>query len=342
MLPERGRAMNLSIRITNPSEADELSQIQKAAFKPLYEKYHDDGNPFLRGPEDILRRLNKFNRHFPILYGDKTAGGIFYRLYGRRSPSDEIGADEYYLARIYIHPDYQNKGIAQNAVLMCEKEFPDARFYYVDFPEDMEKNRRCYQGAGYCDTGERIRTEGAPVLSVFKKEVKNLSEPAEVTLPLIFGADKSELKECLDVIRQSFGTVAEHLGITRENCPVYTGFVTLESLEKQMSRGWHMYALYAGKKIIGYMSISRESDDVYELHNLAVLPEYRHNGFGKLMLDYAKETVKSLGGNTIQISIIEENTVLRNWYIDNGFLHTGTKKFDRLPFTSGYLEWREE
>ncbi len=22
-----------------------------------------------------------------------------------------------------------------------------------------------------------------------------------------------------------------------------------------------------------------------------------------------------------------------------GFVHTGTKKFDHLPFTSGYLEW---
>ena len=101
--------MSLSIRITDPSEAEELSKIQKAAFKHLYEKYHDEGNPFLRGPEDILRRLNKFNRHFTILYNDKVVGGVFYRLYGKRSPTDEIGAGEYYLARIYIHPDYQNK-----------------------------------------------------------------------------------------------------------------------------------------------------------------------------------------------------------------------------------------
>ncbi len=72
--------MNISIKITNPSEAEELSQIQKAAFKPLYEKYHDEGNQFLRGPEDILRRLNKFNRYFTILYDDQVVGGVFYRL----------------------------------------------------------------------------------------------------------------------------------------------------------------------------------------------------------------------------------------------------------------------
>ena len=103
-----------------------------------------------------------------------------------------------------------------------------------------------------------------------------------------------------------------------------------------------MYALYAGKIIIGYMSLSKESDDAFELHNLAVLPEYRHNGFGKLLLDHAKDVVKALGGNVIKIGIIEESTVLKNWYIANGFVHIGTKKFDHLPFTSGYLEWETE
>ena len=334
--------MSLSIRITDPSDAEELSQIQKAAFKPLYEKYHDEGNPFLRGPEDILRRLNKFNRHFTILYNDKVVGGVFYRLYGKRSPTDEIGAGEYYLARIYIHPDYQNKGIARDAILLCEKEFPDARFYYVDFPEDMEKNRRCYQSAGYCDTGDRICMDGAPALAMFNKTVSDEFEPAGVTLPMIYEVDKNELQECLEVIHQSFGTVAEQFGLTQENCPKHTSFIPLVFLETQMNWGWHMYALYAGKKVIGYMSLSKESDDAYELHNLAVLPEYRHNGFGKLLLDHAKETVKSLDGNTIKIGIIEESTVLKNWYIANGFVHTGTKKFDHLPFTSGYLEWKGE
>ena len=101
-----------------------------------------------------------------------------------------------------------------------------------------------------------------------------------------------------------------------------------------------MFALYAGKKIIGYMSLSKEGDDVFELHNLAVLPGYRHKGFGKLLLNHATDTVKSLGGKIIKIGIIEENTVLKNWYIAKGFVHTGTKKFEHLPFTSGYLEWR--
>ena len=103
-----------------------------------------------------------------------------------------------------------------------------------------------------------------------------------------------------------------------------------------------MFALCSGGRIVGYMSLSKENDNTFELHNLAVLPELRHNGYGKMLLDYAKDKVKLLGGSKIKIGIIEESVVLKDWYIANGFVHTGTKKFDHLPFTSGYLEWKGE
>ncbi len=335
--------MSISIRITAPSEVERLVQIQKTAFQPLYKEFHDEGNPFLRGAEDILWRMNKNNRYFTILYDNKIVGGIFYRLNGRLSPNAELGAGEYYLGRIYIHPEYQNKGIARKAILMCEKEFPDAKTYYVDFPKVLEKNRRCYEGAGYVDSGEELTwRENVPVLSMFKKTVTNEFDPSGVSLPMIYEVEYSELNECLDVIHKSFKTVAEQFCLTEENCPKHTSFMKISSLETQMNDGWLMYALYAGKKIIGYMSLSKEDDGTYELHNLAVLPEYRHKGFGKLLLDHAKNTVKSLSGNTIKVSIIEENIVLKNWYTANEFTHTEKKKFEHLSFICGYLVWKGE
>ena len=173
----------------------------------------------------------------------------------------------------------------------------------MDFPEGMEKNRRCYQSAGYCDIGERVCMEGAPTLAMFKKTVSDVFEPAGVSLPMVYEVDKGEWNECLDVIHQSFRTVAEQFGLTRENCPKHTSFIPLSFLEAQKNWGWHMFALYAGKKIIGYMSLSKEGDETFELHNLAVLPEYRHKGFGKLLLNHAVDTVKSLGGKIIKIGI---------------------------------------
>ena len=164
--------MEITIRKTVASEAKELSQIQKAAFWPLYEKYHDEGNPYLRGEEDILRRLNPYNRHFTILCDGKIVGGIFYRCAGTRPPKIKIEKGDYYLCRVYVHPDYQRKGIASRAILLCEKEFPDAKAFYVDFPQDLEKNRRCYEKAGYKDTGEILEEEGAPTLAMYRKDFK--------------------------------------------------------------------------------------------------------------------------------------------------------------------------
>ena len=149
---------------------------------------------------------------------------------------------------------------------------------------------------------------------------------------------KEELPEYLDVIHRSFKTVAEEFGLTMANCPKHTSFMPIYFLTTQTDWGWHMFGLLHDGKPIGYMSLSKEGETAYKLHNLAVLPEYRHKGFGKQLLDHAKETVKSLGGDTIKIGIIEESAVLKNWYEANGFVHTGTKKFGHPPFTSGYLE----
>ena len=148
-----------------------------------------------------------------------------------------------------------------------------------------------------------------------------------------------ETKDYLTNYYESFRTVADQFGLTKENCPKHTSFIPLSFLETQKNWGWNMYALYTGKKIIGYMSLSKESDDAFELHNLAVLPEYRHNGFGKLLLDHAKDVVKALGGNVIKIGIIEESTVLKNWYIANGFVHTETKNH-RYCYSQRLLESR--
>lgn len=332
--------MSVSIRPTTKSEAEELCRIQKEAFRPLYEKYQDAGNPYLRGPEDILCRLNKNNRYFTILYEGTMVGGIFYRCRGKRSPGEELGDHEYYLARIYIHPAFQGRGIAGKAILLCEQEFPDASAYYVDFPEDLEKNRACYTGAGFFDTGERVRMDGTPVLAVYKRTVEESSNGGAVRFPMIHEVDPEELEQCLDVIHESFRTVAEEFGITKENCPRHTSFLPLSFLETHRNWGWHMLGLYAGKALIGYMSLSKEGDGTYELHNLAVLPSYRHCGFGTHLLEHAKNTVRAMGGSRICIGIIEEHTVLKKWYEKHGFTHVGTKKYDHLPFTSGYMEWR--
>jgi len=149
----------------------------------------------------------------------------------------------------------------------------------------------------------------------------------------------TQINIATDVIRTSFATVAAEFGLTEQNCPNHTSFITAGTLHSQFELGWLMYGLYKDKRLVGYVSLSNENDGVYEMHNLAILPEYRRRGYGKQLIDFCKGKVKELGGHKIDIGIIDENITLKNGYAANGFVHTGTETFTHLPFTAGFMTW---
>ena len=154
-------------------------------------------------------------------------------------------------------------------------------------------------------------------------------------------SDTSVLSAAAEVIRMSFATVAKEFDITEQNFPNHTSFMTAEKLQNHFNWGWQMYGLYDGARLIGYVSLSKIFGDTFELHNLAVLPEFRRNGYGRRLLDFCKAKVKESGGSKITLGMIEENTVLKDWYTANGFRHTGMKWFKNWPFTVGFMEWDE-
>lgn len=156
-------SMEITVRKMQRADAEILSRIQTEAFRPLYERYHDEGNPCLRGMEDILRRLeNPVNHPFTILCDGEIVGGLWYRSRGNGFYFDELKPGEYYLQRVFITPELQGRHIARRAILFSEKQLPGAAKSYVDFPADLDKNRLCYEGAGYRDSG--IRQEVVPGL----------------------------------------------------------------------------------------------------------------------------------------------------------------------------------
>lgn len=160
----------VEIRQSRPEEAKFLSEIQKRAFEPLYERYHDEGNPCLRGEEDVLRRLNsEIYRYFSIFEDGELVGGVLYKCAGRTPFIEELEENQAYLQRIYVEPVRQGRGIARTAILLCEAQLPEARRFSVDFPVDLEKNRRCYERAGYIDTGRRLEIQPGLTLACFEK-----------------------------------------------------------------------------------------------------------------------------------------------------------------------------
>jgi len=143
---------------------------------------------------------------------------------------------------------------------------------------------------------------------------------------------KNELPACLEVIHKSFATVAEDFGFTRENCPTHTSFMELGKLQEEYDSG-RIFGYFQNGLLIGLFVLSKREESAYKLKHLAVLPEYRHNGYGKTLLEYAKLKVKELGGNKLELGMINESTILKSWYIASGFRVTDLQKYDKLPFT---------
>lgn len=99
-----------------------------------------------------------------------------------------------------------------------------------------------------------------------------------------------------------------------------------------------MYAFYDGEKIVGYYSLLLQENNKCELNNLCVLPANRHQGIGEKLMEHAYGIAQGLNCNQMNIGIVKENKVLREWYEALGFIHTGIQKFDFFPFTCGYME----
>ncbi len=162
----------ITIRPTLQSDVNTLYEIQKAAFMPIYEKYHDAGNPCLRGVEDISCRLDNYTfKYFTILVDGEIVGGVLYRCKGRTPFIEKLNDGEYYLTRIYIKPDCQCRGIGKQAILLCEKEFCNATKFYVDFPKDLVKNRKCYENAGFYSMGKELEAEQGLMLVAYEKKI---------------------------------------------------------------------------------------------------------------------------------------------------------------------------
>ena len=126
--------------------------------------------------------------------------------------------------------------------------------------------------------------------------------------------------------------------MTIKNCPGNAAFVTTDTLMKNKDKGNLMFALYDNRKMIGFIELEKKNELNYELGKLTVLFESRHLGYGKALLNFAKNKAKELGGEKLLVRVIENNDILKDWYASNGFIHTDTKKFEADPFSVEFME----
>jgi GNAT superfamily N-acetyltransferase len=147
------------------------------------------------------------------------------------------------------------------------------------------------------------------------------------------------LEPSVALIRRSFATVAGEMGITEQNAPRYTAFITKERLEETRKWGGVFWGLFSGGQQVGFVAVEKEQDNKYWMKRLAVLPESRHGGSGRTLVDTVINYVRGLGEKKLYIGMVNEETVLKNWYLAMGFkVTTILNDIPNLPFTVALME----
>ena len=143
-----------------------------------------------------------------------------------------------------------------------------------------------------------------------------------------------ELIKSLPVIHQAFKTVADDMNLTMENCPAHPSFLSEKKLIALYRSDTECYQLIRDNVQIGFIVIEKSpvEENTFYIEKLAVLPDCRHLGYGKKLMQFALDRIRELGGEKISVALIDSQKILKEWYQSLGFNETGKKVFDHLPF----------
>ena len=143
-----------------------------------------------------------------------------------------------------------------------------------------------------------------------------------------------DLSEIVHVLQVSHGTVAKEFEFTRETNPSNNAFIDASTLKIQLIKGIDLVALSVNSQWIGCIAIEKSTRvaDTFYIEKVSVIPEYRNQGYGVQLMDFALTKIKESGGKNASIALIDSNTKLKNWYRSQGFIETGTKDYEQLPF----------
>ncbi len=150
-------------------------------------------------------------------------------------------------------------------------------------------------------------------------------------------ANAEDLETIISILRRACATVAQRFGLTMENCPKSPAFYTYERAEADLARGVRYFLLEEEQRTCACAALEQATPDVVYLERLAVLPEQRRHGFGQALVRHVLAQAKALGAARVEIGIISADVELKDWYGRFGFVQTGTKTFDHLPFVVAFM-----
>jgi len=138
----------MKIKLIKATDADciELHSLQVAAFADMLSKYKDyETNPGAEQVDKIIERMKHDDTdYYLVSLNNVNIGGI--RIVRK-------DGDICRISRMFILPQYQNKGYAQAVIRDVEALYPNAKKWELDTIKQEEKLCRLYEKMGYKKTG---------------------------------------------------------------------------------------------------------------------------------------------------------------------------------------------
>ncbi|HFJ9437669.1 MULTISPECIES: GNAT family N-acetyltransferase [Bacillus] len=145
------------------NDAAVLFQMQIDSFKPILNKYKDyNTSPANESIEKTILRINNpSNNYYKIILDSNLVGAICI--------SKEI-PNKFWISPMFIHPNYQGKGIAQRIFILIEEMFPKAQSFELATILEEERNCFLYEKMGYKRTEVIKKLNNKTTLIYYKKE----------------------------------------------------------------------------------------------------------------------------------------------------------------------------
>ncbi len=151
----------ISVEKADKNDLKQIYEMQVSAFRPLLDQYKDyETSPAAEPFERTLQRFRFENVSYHLIkLGTEVIGAVRVRW----------NDDTYVLSQIFILPEYQGQGYAQEAIRQVEAAYPNASRWRLDTIEQEAKLCHLYEKMGYHKTGQTKRIKDGMDLVFYEK-----------------------------------------------------------------------------------------------------------------------------------------------------------------------------
>jgi len=260
------------LKLATIEDAQLLHKLQVEAFMSLYEKYHDDDmSPAMEALERVQEKIEELDSEFYIIQFEGMAvGGIRVRHYDKGVKVKNVS----WISPVFVLPNFQNKGIAKEAIHKIFTLYPDVVTWKLDTIKQEEGNCHLYEKCGFVRVGKEHVINEQMTLVEYEKNCISIrrfnEEDAEEVSYLV-------QRNMLEVNSKDYGLEA-----TTKLAGQYTAEKILQTAGYA-----HMYVFEWKEQIVGVGAISSfwgsETESI--LLTIFVLPELHGKGIGRTIIN---------------------------------------------------------